>query len=497
MSARAKGGRPATSTRAAAASGIFPRRVGLGGTAPTAMKRCDRGRACRRRRHRRQQPGRDGDTCAPPEPPPLDATLERRAAADGCACPTSVGPPPKFLGHRPGPALGTRRSVRVLLSEEVAGRNRSSTATRLAAAGFPPAKPSTSGPLDQLHPRTPPRAALRTLEWVRRRENLVVCGPSGTARRCSSKPSDMTRQRGRRVAWFILETSRVLVRRHGADDSVTRASAASCAPTSLRRRTSGLLGVTADAAEGLYRLVDAGIRETQHRHHSNLHPSGFDEIMPKPSPVPPSTGYSTRPPLRHHRRQHPALAQATAGKVVMPLDLIPCGRSHGRHRGELVAITGKNSWTPAGRHSLPLTPTTSSHPIRRTRTPPRGCSSWPSAQADLVKLGRTDGPVDHLTSTANTQERQPSSGSGSREPPSVEPTSLLRWHGRGVGPLEDHRQRAGKQEEQREATATGQVDLRWRHPRSTRGWTTRLGQLPFIRRRHRQVARPAQQPCTC
>lgn len=43
----------------------------------------------------------------------------------------------------------------------------------------------------------------------------------------------------------------------------------------------GLLPVSPDAAEGLYRLVDAAYEKRSIAVSSNLHPSGFDEIMPK------------------------------------------------------------------------------------------------------------------------------------------------------------------------------------------------------------------------
>ena len=43
----------------------------------------------------------------------------------------------------------------------------------------------------------------------------------------------------------------------------------------------GLLPVGPDAAEGLYRLVDAAYEKRSVAVSSNLHPSGFDELMPK------------------------------------------------------------------------------------------------------------------------------------------------------------------------------------------------------------------------
>jgi hypothetical protein len=42
-----------------------------------------------------------------------------------------------------------------------------------------------------------------------------------------------------------------------------------------------LLPVSADAAEGFYRLVDVAYERRSLAVSSNLHPSGFDEIMPK------------------------------------------------------------------------------------------------------------------------------------------------------------------------------------------------------------------------
>ena len=42
----------------------------------------------------------------------------------------------------------------------------------------------------------------------------------------------------------------------------------------------GLLPVTEEAAEGLYRLVDAAYERRSIAISSNLHPSGFDQLMP-------------------------------------------------------------------------------------------------------------------------------------------------------------------------------------------------------------------------
>ena len=43
----------------------------------------------------------------------------------------------------------------------------------------------------------------------------------------------------------------------------------------------GLLPISQDAAEGLYRLVDAAYERRSLALSSNLHPSGFDQLMDK------------------------------------------------------------------------------------------------------------------------------------------------------------------------------------------------------------------------
>src|SRR5680860_325898 len=73
--------------------------------------------------------------------------------------------------------------LKALLVEEAAGRERSALATRRAAAAFPTGKTFDAWQPQASSVPAPTQQALRTLEWIGRRENLVVCGPSG------SKPS--------------------------------------------------------------------------------------------------------------------------------------------------------------------------------------------------------------------------------------------------------------------------------------------------------------------
>ena len=57
----------------------------------------------------------------------------------------------------------------------------------------------------------PTQGPLRTLEWVRRRENLVICGPSGTGNTLFLEALGQTVvEVGMKVAWFTLEDLGVL-----------------------------------------------------------------------------------------------------------------------------------------------------------------------------------------------------------------------------------------------------------------------------------------------
>ena len=72
-----------------------------------------------------------------------------------------------------------------------------------------------------------------------------------------------------------------LVAAHRADDTVTKAVARILRAELVVIDDIGLLPVSHDAAEGLYRIVDAAYEKRSIALSSNLHPAGFDELMPK------------------------------------------------------------------------------------------------------------------------------------------------------------------------------------------------------------------------
>ncbi|MFD1078203.1 ATP-binding protein [Longispora fulva] len=82
----------------------------------------------------------------------------------------------------------------------------------------------------------------------------------------------------------------------------------------------GMLPAGQDAAEAFYRIIDAAYERRSIAVTSNIHPSGFDSIMPK------TLATATTDRLLHHAHLVPTkgdshrLAEALAGKGVIPLN---------------------------------------------------------------------------------------------------------------------------------------------------------------------------------
>lgn len=125
---------------------------------------------------------------------------------------------------------------------------------------------------------------------------------------------------GKPVAWHTLETLAALLRRHRPDDTVAKAVSKLIRADLIVIDDVGLLPIAPDAAEALFRIVDAAYERRSVALTSNIHPAGFDELMPK------SLAAATVDRLLHHAHvlvtdgiESYRLAQATAGKGVMPL----------------------------------------------------------------------------------------------------------------------------------------------------------------------------------
>jgi DNA replication protein DnaC len=198
--------------------------------------------------------------------------------------------------------------LRVLLAEEVAGRDAATRRMRRKTAGFPSGKTFSSWRAEESPIPEATQNALATLEWIGRAENLVIAGPSGTGKsHLVEALAHAAINKDLRVAWFTLETLTATIGRAKADGSVAR--------TVTRICRSDLIV----AAEAFYRITDAAYERRSVAVTSNIHPSGFDSIMPK------TLATATVDRLLHHahlvltKGDSHRLAEALAGKGVIPL----------------------------------------------------------------------------------------------------------------------------------------------------------------------------------
>ena len=259
-------------------------------------------------------------TVTAPPPPPLPDELE--ALLRRLRLPYVRRAAPEVIATATSQRWQHAEVLRVLLAEEAAGRDQATIQMRRRDSGLPAGKTFDAWEPGASAIPTQTQQALRTLEWIERAEVLVVCGPSGTGKSHFVEAlGHLAIDKGKTVAWHTLETLAQLVHRHRADDSVNRAIGKLIRADLVIVDDVGLLPVSADAAEALFRVVDAADEKRSIALSSNIHPSGFDELMPK------TLATATVDRLLHHAHvlitdgsDSYRLAQATAGKGVRPLD---------------------------------------------------------------------------------------------------------------------------------------------------------------------------------
>lgn len=95
----------------------------------------------------------------------------------------------------------------MLIHEEVFGRDGATRRMRRRTANFPTGKTLGSWQPEQSSIPEPTQQALATLEWIGRRENLVIAGPSGSGKSHFVEGlSHAAIEQDLRVAWFTLES---------------------------------------------------------------------------------------------------------------------------------------------------------------------------------------------------------------------------------------------------------------------------------------------------
>jgi DNA replication protein DnaC len=210
--------------------------------------------------------------------------------------------------------------LKVLLHEEVVGRDAATRRMRRKNASFPTGKTFSSWrPEDSSIPE-PTQNALTTLEWIGRAENLAVAGPSGTGKSHFVEAlAHAAIEADLRVAWFTLESLTAAFARAKVDASIARTVSRILRADLIVVDDIGMLPAGQDAAEAFYRIVDGAYEHRSLAVTSNIHPSGFDTLMPK------TLATATVDRLLHHAHlvqtsgDSHRLAEALAGKGVAPL----------------------------------------------------------------------------------------------------------------------------------------------------------------------------------
>jgi len=163
-------------------------------------------------------------TVKTPEPPLLSAEVDRLLRR--LRMPYVRRAAPEVIATAAAQRWEPAEVLRVLLAEEAKGRDEATIRMRRRQSGLPAGKTFDAWDPDASPIPKPTQQALRTLEWLERAESLCVCGPSGTGKsHLVEALGHLAIDRGKTVAWHTLESLAVMLRRHRADDSVSKAIA--------------------------------------------------------------------------------------------------------------------------------------------------------------------------------------------------------------------------------------------------------------------------------
>jgi DNA replication protein DnaC len=160
---------------------------------------------------------------APPLPGELDRILRRMRL------PYLRKAAPDVLATARAQRWDPAEVLRVLLAEEITGRDAATRRMRRKAAAFPTGKTLASWRPEESCIPQPTQQALMTLEWIGRTENLALAGPSGTGKSHFVEAlAHAAIEADLRVAWFTLETLTVTIGKAKVDATVARTVARIC-----------------------------------------------------------------------------------------------------------------------------------------------------------------------------------------------------------------------------------------------------------------------------
>lgn len=140
---------------------------------------------------------------------------------------------------------------------------------------------------------------IQSLLWIQRKENLVLIGPSGTGKTHLLQAiarAEVTQ--GGVAHWLTLPILEETLNAYRIDYKIEKKINQLAKASLIIIDDIGLLPISDQAAEGLYRLVEACYEKTSIALSGNIHPSEFDKIMPR------TLATATVDRLLHHAHIH-------------------------------------------------------------------------------------------------------------------------------------------------------------------------------------------------
>ncbi len=258
-------------------------------------------------------------TITPPAPPPLPDELDRLLRR--LWLPYVRRAAPEVLATANSQRWDTPKSCECCSPRRPPAATQQPSRSAAGRPGCQQARPSRPGRPPNTRSRKPPSTRSKPGNGSSAPKRSSLAGPSGTGKSHFIEAlGHLAIDNGKTVAWHTLETLAALLRRHRADDSINKAISRLIRADLILIDDVGLLPVSPDAAEALFRVVDGAYEKRSIALSSNIHPSGFDELMPK------TLATATVERLLHHAHViitdgHDSyrLAQATTGKRVKPL----------------------------------------------------------------------------------------------------------------------------------------------------------------------------------